>query len=166
MPQHRDRVTRLRAPRDGGPVRGAAEQVAPARAEAAAVDPVAVTRERGERELGEVLRGVNAKGFVAGAGRQEGGGEGAAADLVRVVPERADHRHHLVTGMLRWLRGSLARWRKMLKHPPERRERRRRRVTPEGNLSVRLSVLSLKYRKDKVSLLSVLSVSLVLLLQL
>lgn len=91
MLQHRGDITCLGAPRDGGPVCGAAEQVPPAGAEAAAVNPVAVTRERREGKLGEVCCGVNPKSFVNGAGRQEGGGEGAAADLVGVVPESANY---------------------------------------------------------------------------
>lgn len=77
-------------PHDGGAVRGAAEQVAAAGAEAAAVDAVTVARQRGKGELREVGRVVNAEGFVPGAGRQERRREGAAADLVCVVPESVE----------------------------------------------------------------------------
>lgn len=87
MLQRRGHHTCLRSPDDGGSVRGAAEQVAAAGAEAAAVNPVAVTREWGERKLREVRRAVDAEGLITGGGGQEGGREGAAAHLVCVVPE-------------------------------------------------------------------------------
>lgn len=92
--QHRRGLARVRPPHDGGAVRGAAEQVAAAGAEAAAVNPVAVARERRAGELREVRGVVHAQGFVAGAGREQRAGEGAAADLVRVAAEGAKRRHH------------------------------------------------------------------------
>ncbi|MEQ2289726.1 hypothetical protein AMECASPLE_036141 [Ameca splendens] len=46
------------------PVRGAAEQVTAAGAEAAAVNPVAVARQRGEGKLREVRRVINPKSFI------------------------------------------------------------------------------------------------------
>lgn len=87
MLQRRGHLTCLRPPGDDGSVRGAAEQVAATGAEAAAVNPVAVTRQRGERKLREVGRAVDTKGLITGGGGQEGGREGAAAHLVCVVPE-------------------------------------------------------------------------------
>ena len=99
MQQHRLRVPRVRAPHHHGTVRGAAGEEAAAGAEAAAVNAVAVARQGREGELREVGRVVDAQRFIDGAGRQEGGREGAAAELVRVVPEGADQRHHFVTAL-------------------------------------------------------------------
>lgn len=90
MLQRRQLLTCVRAPHQGGAVRGAAEQEAAAGAEAAAADAVAVTRQRRARNLGEVLRAVNTKAFITGAGGQERRREGAAADFVRVMPESAN----------------------------------------------------------------------------
>lgn len=85
MLQLRGRLTCLSPPRDGGSIRGAADQVGAARAEAAAVNPVAVTRERREGELREVSRAVHTEGLITGGGGEEGWGEGAAADLICVL---------------------------------------------------------------------------------
>ncbi|MEQ2179486.1 hypothetical protein GOODEAATRI_025439 [Goodea atripinnis] len=49
----------------GGDVRGAAEQVTAAGAEAAAVNPVDVARQRGEGKLREVRRVINPKSFIS-----------------------------------------------------------------------------------------------------
>lgn len=97
MLQHRGHISGFRAPQPGGSVRGAAEQVSAAGAEAAAVDPVTVTRERGERQLREVGRAVHADGLVTRGGGQEGRRESAAAHLLRMMSERDNERHHLVT---------------------------------------------------------------------
>lgn len=87
MQLRRRHLAGLRAPHHDGAVRGAADQVAATRAEAAAMDPVAVTRQRRVGELREVAGAVDADGLVAGGGGQQGGGEGAAAHLVGVMPE-------------------------------------------------------------------------------
>lgn len=123
--QRRRHLTCLRAPRDDRAVRGAAEQEAAAGAEAAAVDPVTVTGERRKRQLREVSGVVDAEGFVTRAGRQERRREGAPADLVRVMPESVNYRHHFVSGVRRLDGGSssLTRWRKMLKYKAKRRRR-------------------------------------------
>lgn len=94
--QHRGHLTCPRDPHDHRAVRGAAEQVAAARAEAAAVDPVPVTRQRGEGELREVRGVVNTEGLVPGGGGQQGRREGAAAHLVRVLLQGDGQWHHLV----------------------------------------------------------------------
>ena len=93
--QHRGHLTCPRDPHDHRAVRGAAEQVAAARAEAAAVDPVPVTRQRGEGELREVRGVVNTEGLVPGGGGQQGRREGAAAHLVRVLLQGDGQWHHL-----------------------------------------------------------------------
>lgn len=88
--QRRQQLAGVRPPQPDGAVRGAAEQEAAAGAEAAAVDPVAVARQRRVRKLGEVRRVVNAKRFISRAGHQEGLRQGAAADLVRVMSKSAN----------------------------------------------------------------------------
>lgn len=90
MLQGSQKLTCVRAPHQDVPVRGAAEQVAAAGAEAAAVNPVAVTRERREGELREVGRVVNTEGFITGAGDQQRRREGAAADLVGVMSKSVE----------------------------------------------------------------------------
>ncbi len=87
MLQLRGHLTCLRPPRYDAAVCGAAEQVAATRAKAATVDPVTVTRERREGKLREISRAVNTEGLITGGGGEEGRGEGAAAHLIRVVPE-------------------------------------------------------------------------------
>lgn len=89
--QRRGRLTCLRAPHDGGPICGAAEQVPATRAEAAAVNPVAVARQRREGKLREVSGVINSQSLVTGGGRQERWREGTAADLVRVVSKSANY---------------------------------------------------------------------------
>lgn len=95
MLQRGQQLARVRAPQQREAVRGAAEQVPAAGAEAAAVNPVAVRRQRGERQLREAGGGaVDAEALVSGARRQQGRGERAAPDLVRVVPQGVEERHH------------------------------------------------------------------------
>lgn len=60
-------VARGRGPNHRGGVRGAGDEELPAGAEAAAVDAVAVSRQRRERQLGEVPGVVDTEGFVPGA---------------------------------------------------------------------------------------------------
>lgn len=117
--EHRGDLTCPRAPHDHRAVRGAAEQVAAARAEAAAVNPVPVTRQRGAGELREVRGVINTEGLIPGGGGQQGWREGAAAHLVRVLLQGDGQWHHLVGTEARRCRGSasLTRWRKMLKYP-------------------------------------------------
>lgn len=98
MLQHRHGLTGLGVPHDNGAVRGAADQVAAARAEAAAVDPVGVTAQGRVGELREVDRAVDTDGLVAGGGGQQARGEGAAGHLVRVIPKGGGQRRHLATG--------------------------------------------------------------------
>lgn len=85
MLQHRGLLTCLRAPHDSRSVCGAAEQVAATGAEAAAVNSVAMTRQRREGKLRKVCGVINAQGFIDGAGGQQRRREGAAAHLVCVV---------------------------------------------------------------------------------
>lgn len=85
MLQHRGHLSGPGAPHHGGSIRGAAEQVAATRAKAAAVNPVVVARERGERKLREVGCAVNTNGLITGRGGQERRREGAAAHLVCVM---------------------------------------------------------------------------------
>lgn len=66
--QHRRGVAGLGAPHHDGAVRGAAHQVAAARAEAAAVDPVAVAAQGRVGPLREVGGAVHTNGLVAGGG--------------------------------------------------------------------------------------------------
>lgn len=66
------------------------EQEAAAGAEAAAVDPVAVTPERRKGKLREVGRGINTERFITGGGRQEGWREGTAGDLICMMSESAN----------------------------------------------------------------------------
>lgn len=79
--------TCVHSPRDDGAVRGTAKQEAAARAEAAAVDAVSVTRERGEGKLREVSCAVDTKCFIDGAGGEQGRREGNAAQFIGVVLE-------------------------------------------------------------------------------
>lgn len=82
-------LTCFDAPHDDRAVCGAAEQEAAAGAEAAAVDPVAVTPERRKGKLREVGRGINTERFITGGGRQEGWREGTAGDLICMMSESA-----------------------------------------------------------------------------
>lgn len=68
MQQRRCHLAGPWAPHHDGAVRGAADQVAATRAEAAAVNPVAVTRQRRVGKLREVDSAVDAEGLVAGGG--------------------------------------------------------------------------------------------------
>lgn len=102
MLQHRHGLTGLGVPHDNGAVRGAADQVAAARAEAAAVDPVAVTAQGRVGELREVDRAIHTDGLVAGGGGQQVRGEGAAGHLVRMMPKGRGQRRHLATGRRMW----------------------------------------------------------------
>lgn len=102
MLQHCHGLTGLGVPHDNGAVRGAADQVAAARAEAAAVDPVGVTAQGRVGELREVDRAVDTDGLVAGGGGQQARGEGAAGHLVRVIPKGGGQRRHLATGRRMW----------------------------------------------------------------
>lgn len=70
MQQRRCHLAGPRAPNHDGAVRGAADQVAATRAEAAAMDPVAVTRQRRVGKLREVASAVDPDGLVAGGGGQ------------------------------------------------------------------------------------------------
>lgn len=84
------RLTCVRAPHHGGSIRGAAEQKAATGAEATAVNAVAMARQRRIRKFREVSCAINTESFIPGAGRQEGWGEGTAADLVCVVSKGAN----------------------------------------------------------------------------
>lgn len=97
MLQHGRDVTGLGAPHHDGAVRGAADQVAAAGAEAAAVDPVVMTAQGGVGELREVDRAVDTDGLVAGGGCQQTRGEGAARHFVRVLPKGGGQQRHLAT---------------------------------------------------------------------
>lgn len=68
MPQYRRDLTGLGTADHDGAVRGAADQVAAARAEAAAVHAVAVAAQGRVGELREVDRAVDTDGLVAGGG--------------------------------------------------------------------------------------------------
>lgn len=70
MLQHGRDLAGLGAPHHDAAVRGAADQVAAAGAEAAAVDPVAVASQGRVGELREVDRAVDTNGLVAGGGCQ------------------------------------------------------------------------------------------------
>lgn len=72
-------------PHHGGGIGGAGGQVLTAGAEAAAVDPVAVSGQRGEGQLAEVSGGVNADAFVRGAGGQQRAGESTAVHIVSMT---------------------------------------------------------------------------------
>lgn len=80
----------LDAPRDHGPhqrgrICGAGDEELAAWAEATAVDAVAMSLQRRERQLGEVFSIVYPEGFVPGAGSQQFGGEGTPVDVVLMV---------------------------------------------------------------------------------
>lgn len=94
MLEHSLDLPAARVPHHRGGVGGAGRQVLAARAEAAAVHAVPVARERRERELGEVLGGVESHGFIRRAGGKERGGEGAAVHIITVSLDRTDQRHH------------------------------------------------------------------------
>lgn len=64
-------VARDRGPNHRGGVRGAGDEELPTGAEAAAVDAVAVSRQRRVRQLGEVPGVVDSEGFVPGARGQQ-----------------------------------------------------------------------------------------------
>lgn len=78
-------VTRDHGPDHRGCVCGAGGEELPAGAEATAVDAVAVSRQRRERQLREVLSVIYPDGFVTGAGGQQFGGEGTPVDIVLMV---------------------------------------------------------------------------------
>lgn len=88
MLQRRGHLSGPGAPHHDGSVSGAAQQEAAAPAEAAAVNTVAMTRERGERKLREVGFAIKTNRLIAGGGGQEGWREGTAAHLVCVMSKR------------------------------------------------------------------------------
>lgn len=71
MLQHGRDLAGIGATHYDGAIRGAADQVAAAGAEAATVDPVAVTTQGRVGELREVIRPVDTDGLVAGGGCQQ-----------------------------------------------------------------------------------------------
>lgn len=97
MLQHGLDVARHHGPDQRGGVGGTRGQELAAGAEAAAVDAVAVTRQRRERRLGEVPRVVHPEGFVARARGQQFAREGAAVDVIPMVLQPAQQRRHLDT---------------------------------------------------------------------
>lgn len=72
-------------PHHGGGIGGAGGQVLTAGAETAAVDPVAVSGQRGEGQLAEVSGGENADAFVRGAGGQERARESTGVHIISMT---------------------------------------------------------------------------------
>lgn len=94
MLENRLDLTAGHRPHHRGGIGGAGGQVLTAGAKAAAVNPVAMTRERRERELWEVPGGVDPDRFICWAGGQERGGECAAVHVIKVALNSADQGHH------------------------------------------------------------------------